>query len=66
MAAGILPLSVLLILATLPLAVYAIVLLFRYYNERGLVKANSSTILLHLALGLLMTAGLFLHSVMLR
>lgn len=56
--AGTLPGTVLLVLVALPLAVYAIVILFRRYTERSLIRANSTTILLHLAVGLLMIAGL--------
>lgn len=59
-ALGVLPASSLLILAGLPLAIYAVGILFRHYNDRNLVKANSTTILLHLFAGLLLAAGLFL------
>jgi 1,4-dihydroxy-2-naphthoate polyprenyltransferase len=59
-AMGVLPLATALILAGLPLAVYAGVILFRYYSERQLIRANSTTILLHLVAGLLMTAGLLI------
>ncbi len=59
---GILPWTVLLVLAALPLAVYACQVLFRRYTERSLVSANSTTILLHLLVGLLMVAGLLLSS----
>jgi len=55
---GILPWTVLLILAALPLAVSAIQVLFRRYSERSLINANSTTILLHLVVGLLMIVGL--------
>jgi 1,4-dihydroxy-2-naphthoate octaprenyltransferase len=60
--ARILPVTVLLILAALPLAVYAILILFRRYTDRGLIRANSTTILLHLVVGLLMVAGLLFGS----
>jgi len=56
--AGILPQTVLVILAALPLAVYATWVVFRHYGQRRLIRANSTTILLHLTLGLLMVAGL--------
>jgi 1,4-dihydroxy-2-naphthoate polyprenyltransferase len=59
-ALGVLPVTSLLILAGLPLAVYASAILFRHYGDRTLVKANSTTILLHLLAGLLLAAGLFL------
>jgi 1,4-dihydroxy-2-naphthoate octaprenyltransferase len=59
---GILPWTVLLVLAALPLAVYACLVLFRRYTERSLVSANSTTILLHLMVGLLLIAGLLLSS----
>jgi 1,4-dihydroxy-2-naphthoate polyprenyltransferase len=57
---GILPLTSLLILAGLPIAVHATFILFRHYGDRSLIKANSTTILLHLFAGLLLAAGLFL------
>lgn len=57
---GTLPVTALLMLAGLPLAVYAAAILFRHYSDRALVKASSTTILLHLAAGLLLAAGLFL------
>ena len=56
--ANILPWTVLIVLAALPLAVRAITVLFRRYTERSLIHANSTTILLHLVVGLLMIAGL--------
>jgi len=59
---GILPWTVLLVLAALPLAVHACLVLFRRYTERSLVSANSTTILLHLMVALLMVAGLLLSS----
>ncbi len=55
---NILPWTVLIVLAALPLAVRAITVLFRRYTERSLIHANSTTILLHLVVGLLMIAGL--------
>jgi 1,4-dihydroxy-2-naphthoate octaprenyltransferase len=57
--ARVLPPASLLALTALPLAVSAVSVLFRRYTERGLVKANATTILLHLAMGLLLAAGLF-------
>jgi 1,4-dihydroxy-2-naphthoate octaprenyltransferase len=58
--AGWLPPTALLMLLTVPLAAYAIVMLFRHYRERVLIKANATTIVLHLASGLLLALGLFL------
>jgi 1,4-dihydroxy-2-naphthoate polyprenyltransferase len=58
--AGLLPATSLLMWAGLPLAAYAIKILFTHYTERSLVKANSTTILLHLVAGSLLAAGLFL------
>jgi 1,4-dihydroxy-2-naphthoate polyprenyltransferase len=59
---GILPWAVLLVLAALPLAFKASQVLFQRYTERSLISANSTTILLHLAVGLLMIAGLLVSS----
>lgn len=59
-AFGALPATSLLVLAGLPLAISAVVVLFRHYNDRALVKANSTTILLHMVAGLLLAGGLFL------
>ncbi len=60
--AGIFPWPVLLVLAALPLAAYAVQVLFRRYNDRSLIKANSTTILLHLAAGLLLITGLLVSA----
>ena len=57
---GYLPLTALLMLAGLPLAVYATRILFRHYGDRSLIKANSTTILLHMVSGLLLAVGLFI------
>lgn len=59
---NLLPVAVLIALATVPLALYAIGIVFRHYSERNLIKANSSTILVHLLYGLLLAAGLFLSA----
>ena len=59
-ALGFLPLTALFMLAGLPLAAYTTTILFRHYGDRSLVKANASTILLHLLSGLLLTVGLFI------
>ncbi len=59
-AVGALPLAALGTLLALPLAVYATRVLFRHYNDRALIKANSSTILLHLVTGLLLAVGLLI------
>jgi 1,4-dihydroxy-2-naphthoate octaprenyltransferase len=55
-----LPPSALIMLAAAPLAAYAVNSLFKYYTDRSLIKANSSTILVHLVAGLLLAAGLAL------
>lgn len=57
--AGWLPAGALLMLLALPIAFYTTRTLFRHYNERSLIKANSYTIVLHLVAGLLLAAGLF-------
>jgi 1,4-dihydroxy-2-naphthoate octaprenyltransferase len=57
-AAGALPLSALLILASIPLAVYAGRIAVREYDQRSLIRANAATIQLHLAFGLLLVVGL--------
>jgi 1,4-dihydroxy-2-naphthoate polyprenyltransferase len=55
-----LPFTALLMLAGLPLAIYATRILFRHYGDRSLIKANSTTILLQMVSGLLLSVGLFL------
>ena len=50
--------GVLLGLLALPLALYATWILFKHWDDRELIKSNSTTIQLHLATGLLMAAGL--------
>jgi 1,4-dihydroxy-2-naphthoate polyprenyltransferase len=57
---GYLPYTALLMLAGLPLAVYATRILFRHYSDRSLIKANSTTILLQMVSGLLLAVGLFI------
>jgi 1,4-dihydroxy-2-naphthoate octaprenyltransferase len=59
---GYLPTAALIALGGLPLAIYAIVVLFRHYSERTLIKANSTTILVHLLSGLLLAAGLIVSA----
>jgi 1,4-dihydroxy-2-naphthoate octaprenyltransferase len=56
--AGLLPLSVILIVASIPLAIYAGRIAVREYDQRSLIRANAATIQLHLAFGLLLVAGL--------
>jgi 1,4-dihydroxy-2-naphthoate polyprenyltransferase len=58
---GYLPYTALLMLAGLPLAVYATRILFRHYEDRTLIKANSTTILLHMVSGMLLAVGLFMR-----
>jgi len=57
-AASLLPVGSLLILGGIPLAVYACWILMRQYQERSLVRANSTTIQLQLLSGLLMATGI--------
>jgi 1,4-dihydroxy-2-naphthoate octaprenyltransferase len=57
---GLLPLTALLMMAGIPIAVYATLILFRHYSDRTLIKANSTTILLHFVSGLLLVVGLFI------
>ena len=58
LAAGLLPLGALLIMASIPLAVYAGRIAVREYDQRSLIRANAATIQLHLAFGLLLVVGL--------
>jgi 1,4-dihydroxy-2-naphthoate octaprenyltransferase len=57
-AAGILPASTMLILASLPLAIYAGRIALKEYDQRSLVRANVATIRLQLVFGLLLVVGL--------
>ncbi len=57
---GVLPLTALLFLAGLPLALYALAILFQHYGDRALVRANTATIALQAVAGLLLVVGLFL------
>ncbi len=59
-AAGLLPVSTLVMLLALPMAVSTTLRLFRTYRERSLVVANANTITLHFVSGLLLAVGLFL------
>lgn len=56
-AAQLLPLTASLMLLGLPLAVQATVVQFKQYDQRSLVKANSTTIMLQLVAGLLLVGG---------
>lgn len=58
-ATGIFPTGALLFLGGLPLAVYAIRVLFEHWNDRELVRANQATIVLQALAGLLMAVGLY-------
>lgn len=58
--AELLPLSATSMLLGTPLAVYASVVLFRHYDQRSLVKANSTTIMIQLVAGLLLAGGLLI------
>jgi 1,4-dihydroxy-2-naphthoate polyprenyltransferase len=57
---GVLPVPALLMLAGLPLAMYAATILFQHYGDRALVRANTATIALQAIAGLLLVVGLFL------
>jgi 1,4-dihydroxy-2-naphthoate octaprenyltransferase len=59
---GALPLGALLILGSVPLAVYAGRIAVREYDQRNLIRANATTIQLHLAYGLLLVVGLLLSA----
>jgi len=59
---GLFPIGMLLAFLSLPLAVYAVRIAFREYNQRSLVRANSATIQLHLVAGLLMFAGVLVSA----
>ena len=61
--AGALPSTALLVLASIPLAVYAGRIAIREYDQRSLIRANAATIQLHLAFGLLLVAGLLVSVV---
>lgn len=60
LATGLLPLYAGLALLGAPLAAYASRILLREYDHRSLIKANSATIQLQLAVGLLMFLGVLL------
>jgi 1,4-dihydroxy-2-naphthoate octaprenyltransferase len=57
---GLFPLTALLVLLALPMAINATRILMRDYEKRSLVKANATTINLQLVFGLLLAIGLFL------
>jgi 1,4-dihydroxy-2-naphthoate octaprenyltransferase len=59
---GLFPIGMLLAYASLPLAIYAGRIAWREYNQRSLVRANSATIQLHLAAGLLMFVGVLVSA----
>jgi 1,4-dihydroxy-2-naphthoate octaprenyltransferase len=59
---NILPVGALSSLLALPLAIHTSIVTFRHYEERGLVRANSGTIMLHMLTGILFSIGLFLNS----
>jgi 1,4-dihydroxy-2-naphthoate octaprenyltransferase len=62
MISGLLPLGMLLTFLSLPLAIYALRIAWREYDQRSLVRANSATIQLHLVAGLLMFAGVLVSA----
>jgi 1,4-dihydroxy-2-naphthoate octaprenyltransferase len=59
---GLFPVGMVLAFFSLPLAIYALRIAFREYNQRSLVRANSATIQLHLVAGLLMFAGVLVSA----
>ncbi|MFL7891931.1 MAG: UbiA family prenyltransferase [Anaerolineales bacterium] len=61
-AVGILPASSLLILVSLPLAIYAGRIALEEYDQRSLVRANIATIRLQMVFGLLLVVGLLVGS----
>ena len=58
LAVGLLPVSALFIILSVPLAIYAGRIAVREYDQRSLIRANAATIQLHLAFGLLLVVGL--------
>ena len=58
-ALGALPVGGLLMLLALPVGVYTTLVLFRHYADRSLARANAMTIVLHMAAGVLLAAGLY-------
>ncbi len=56
--AGKFPLGALAVLLAVPVAIKATTVLFVHYEERELIEANAATIRLHMAAGLLLTAGI--------
>lgn len=59
---GLFPLGMFVAFISLPLAVYATRIAWREYDQRSLVRANSATIQLHLAAGLLMFGGILISA----
>ncbi len=55
---GTFPVGALAALLAIPVAIRAIKVLFAHYQERELIKANAATVRLHLAVGLLLAAGI--------
>jgi 1,4-dihydroxy-2-naphthoate octaprenyltransferase len=58
-----LPTTALAALLTVPLSVFAVYTLFEHFDDRQLVAANRSTILIHLATGLLLAGGIYAESI---
>lgn len=56
---GVFPMGAMLALAALPLAIWAVAILFRYYDDRRLITANVRTIQLQAAAGVLLAVGLY-------
>jgi 1,4-dihydroxy-2-naphthoate octaprenyltransferase len=55
---GVFPLGALAMLLAVPVAIKAMTVLIVHYEDRELIEANAATIRLHLAAGLLLTAGI--------
>lgn len=59
---GLIPVGALLMFGSLPLAVWAMSILYRNYADRTLIRANAATIQLHAVAGILLAAGIFWSS----
>lgn len=62
-AAEIMPQGALFTLGAIPLAAYALVIIFKHYADRTLIRASAATIQLHVLAGLLMTGGILFPSI---
>jgi 1,4-dihydroxy-2-naphthoate polyprenyltransferase len=57
---NVLPITSVLALIGIPFGIHASIILFRYYSDRNLIRANSVTILLHSITGLLLAVGILI------